>query len=167
MVSPPEAEPVSAASTLVATASETSGPPPIPSTASRTAPKGGMSATTAPNPTELATLTAGSTDAFAPASMVARRAGSRRWLTARTVAIAQARAVTTAQTPPTAARDVPPQRGSARNEVSSDGKINIDIAKLTATTTTSGNAESRNGGGLSVAFPRTISGGSNSRAVVA
>ena len=40
--------------------------------------KGGNVATTAPNPTRLATLTAGSTDAFAPASMVSRIVGNRR-----------------------------------------------------------------------------------------
>ena len=38
---PPEAEPVSAASVFVATASDTSGPPPMPSTASRTMTKAG------------------------------------------------------------------------------------------------------------------------------
>ena len=42
MVSPPEAEPVSAASILVATASDTSGPPPIDSTQSRTTANAGM-----------------------------------------------------------------------------------------------------------------------------
>ena len=42
---PPEAEPVSAASTLVATASETSGPPSIDSTQSRTIAKAGSAAT--------------------------------------------------------------------------------------------------------------------------
>ena len=75
---PPEAEPVSAASTLVATASETSGPPPIDSTHSRTIANAGSAATTAPKPTRLATVTTGSTDALAPASMLSRNAGSRR-----------------------------------------------------------------------------------------
>ena len=78
MVSPPEAEPVSAASMLVATASETSGPPPIASTQSRTTSKAGIAATTAPKPTRLATLNAGSTEALAPASMLSRSAGRRR-----------------------------------------------------------------------------------------
>ena len=62
MVRPPEAEPVSAARTLVATASDTSGPPSIASTQSRTRAKAGSAATTAPKPTRLATLKAGSTD---------------------------------------------------------------------------------------------------------
>src|SRR5205814_6805474 len=113
------------------TASDTSGPPPIPSTASRTTVKAGIAATTAPKPTRLATLTAGNTEALAPASMVARNAGSRRWLTASTVTIAQASAVITAHTPPTAASDVPPQRASARKRVSTAGRISNDIARLT------------------------------------
>src|SRR5215813_4013283 len=61
MVRPPEAEPVSAASTLVATASDTSGPPSIDSTQSRTAANAGSTATTAPKPTRLAMVTAGNT----------------------------------------------------------------------------------------------------------
>src|SRR3974377_65057 len=138
MVNPPEAEPVSAASTLVAAASETSGPPEIPSTQSRTAANAGISATTAPKPTRLATLSAGSTEAVAPASTVSRNLGSRPKFNANTVIMAQASAVTTAQTPPTAARDVSPQRGSARNEVSSLGRMINDIAMLTAITTTRG-----------------------------
>src|SRR5258708_18889511 len=114
MVNPPDAEPVRAASTLVATANDTSGPPPMLSTASRTTAKAGIAATTAPKPTRLATLIAGSTAAFAPASIAARSAGTRRKLTASTVAIAQVSAVITAHTPPTAASDVLPQRASAR-----------------------------------------------------
>src|SRR6202035_3205402 len=153
MVNPPDAEPVSAASTLVATASDTNGPPPILSTASRTTAKAGIAATTAPNPTRLATLIAGSTAALAPASMVARRAGSRRKLTASTVTIAQASAVITAHTPPTAARDVSPQRGSVRKWVSSAGKINNDIARLTTITMMRGSAASIAGGGTSLAAP--------------
>ena len=78
IVRPPEAEPVSAASTLVATASETSGPPSIDSTQSRTTAKAGSAATTAPKPTRLATLNAGRTEALAPASMLSRSAGRRR-----------------------------------------------------------------------------------------
>src|ERR1700689_3812954 len=78
MVNPPEAEPVSAASTLVATASDTSGPPSIPTTQSRTTAKAGKAATTAPKPTRLATLSAGSADAFAPASSVRRNAAERQ-----------------------------------------------------------------------------------------
>src|SRR5262249_12312945 len=75
MVRPPEAEPVSAASTLVATASDTSSPPSIDSTQSRTAAKAGSAATTAPKPTRLAMVTAGNTEALAPASMLARNDG--------------------------------------------------------------------------------------------
>src|SRR4029450_13750507 len=98
------------ASTLVATASDTSGPPPMPSTASRTTVKAGIAATTAPKPTKLATLSAGNTDALAPASMVARSAGIRRWLTASTVRIAHASAVITAHTPGGGASDVTAER---------------------------------------------------------
>jgi hypothetical protein len=63
---------VRAASTLVATASETSGPPPIDSTHSRTAANPGSEATTAPNPTRLATVSIGNAEALAPASMLSR-----------------------------------------------------------------------------------------------
>ena len=59
MVRPPEAEPVSAARTLVAIASETSGPPWIERSQSRTRAKAGRAATTAPKPTRLATLNGG------------------------------------------------------------------------------------------------------------
>ena len=75
IVRPPDAEPVSEASTFVATASETSGPPSIDSTQSRTIPNAGRAATTEPKPTRLATLSTGRADAFAPASMLARSAG--------------------------------------------------------------------------------------------
>ena len=78
MDSPPDAEPVTAASTLVAAASEINGPPPIPRTQSRTTANVGSDAITAPKPTKLATLKAGKTDAFAPASIVSRNLG--RWL---------------------------------------------------------------------------------------
>ena len=77
MVSPPEAEPVSADSTLVATASPTSGPPSMPSTQSRTISKAGNDATTAPKPTRLATLITGSAAALSPASTVSRSAARR------------------------------------------------------------------------------------------
>src|SRR5215467_9083813 len=109
MVSPPDAEPVRADSTLVATASETSGPPPRPSTQSRTRAKAGRAATTAPKPTRLATLSAGKTAALAPASMLARVLGSRLPLTSSRVTIAAASAAATDQTPPTADSDVAPQ----------------------------------------------------------
>ena len=48
----------------MATASDTSGPPSIPSTQSRTIANAGSAATTEPKPTRLATLSTGSTDAF-------------------------------------------------------------------------------------------------------
>src|SRR5262249_53264774 len=145
IVRPPEAEPVSAASTFVDTASDTSGPPSIDSTQSRTMAKAGNAATTAPNPTRLATLSAGNTDALAPAVMLSRSPGSRRWLTEISVPIAAASATTTAHTPPTAASEVGPQRSSAKYETSRRGRTNIDITRLTPTTTTSGNAASAMG----------------------
>src|SRR6187200_1683759 len=121
MVRPPEAEPVSAARMLVATASETKGPPPIPSTQSRTIWKAGTAATTAPKPTRLATLKIGSTEALAPASMVARRVGRRRKLSTTTARIAAASATATDQTPATAESEVEPQRSSARYDTSRRG----------------------------------------------
>src|ERR1700729_1658247 len=108
MVMPPEAEPVSAARMLVATASETRGPPPIDSTQSRTTANAGSIATTAPNPTRLATLNAGNTDALAPASMLARKAGNRCQLSAISTRIDVASATATDHTPATADSEVPP-----------------------------------------------------------
>src|SRR6516164_6116893 len=108
IVRPPEAEPVKPESKLVATASETRGPPPIDSTHSRTVVNAGTAATTAPKPTRLATLKIGRTDALAPASIVLRTSGKRRQLTTTTVTIAVIRALTTDHTPPTAASDVAP-----------------------------------------------------------
>ena len=148
MVSPPEAEPVSAASTLVAAASETSGPPPIPSTQSRTTAKAGIAATTAPKPTRLATLSAGRTEALAPASMVSRNAGRRARLMTTTVRIAAASAVTTAHTPPTAESEVGPHRSSARYDRSRRGSTTRDIRRLTQTTTRSGRTASTTGGAV-------------------
>ena len=87
--------------------------------------------------TRLATLSAGSTEALAPASMVARNDGSRDQLIAITVTIAAASAVTTAHTPPTAWSDVAPQRSSARKDASRRGSTRNDITRLTSTTTTS------------------------------
>ena len=55
----------------------------------------------------------------------------------------------TAHTPPTAASDVSPQRTSERKQVSSAGRINSDIARLTTITTMSGSAASIAGGGMS------------------
>ena len=111
IVKPPEAEPVNDASTLVATASDTSTPPSMPSTQSRTSANAGSAATTEPNPTRLATLTTGRTEALAPASMLSRSAGRRRKLIAIRTTMAAARAVTTAHTPPTAASEVAPHSG--------------------------------------------------------
>ena len=54
-------------SQVVASASDTSGPPPIPSTQSRTIANAGIAATTAPKPTRLATLSTGRTAALAAA----------------------------------------------------------------------------------------------------
>src|SRR5262245_64959302 len=109
MVIPPEAEPVSAASTLVATASETKRPPPTDNTHSRTIANAGSIATTAPNPTRLATVTAGNTEALAPASMLSRSDGSRRRLTRTSVRIAAASATATDHTTNTAAQVDGPQ----------------------------------------------------------
>src|SRR6185295_13959259 len=99
MVRPPDADPVSAARMLVATASETSGPPSIARTQSRTIVNAGSEATTAPKPTRLATLNAGRTDALAPASTVRRSAGRRAQFSAMVVTMAAASATTTDHTP--------------------------------------------------------------------
>src|SRR5262245_43276526 len=117
---PPEADPVRAARTLVATASDASGPPPIDSTQSRTAAKAGSAATTAPKPTRLATLKAGSTEALAPASMLSRKAGRRDRLTATTVATAAASGTATETTPPNADQDVVTHIYSYTNDRHSD-----------------------------------------------
>src|ERR1700682_6408570 len=146
MVRPPDAEPVRAARILVATASETSGPPSTPRTHVFTASKAGNDATTAPKPTRLATLIIGNTAAFAPASIVARRVGKRLKLVAINTAIATASAMMTDQTPPTAARDVAPHRSSLRKEASIFGRTPKDMIRLTATTVTWGSAASTNGG---------------------
>src|SRR5215813_11979304 len=111
---PPEADPVRAANTLVATARETSGPPPNESTHWLTMAKPGKAATTAPKPTRLATLKAGSTEALAPASMLWRKAGKRDQFTAMTVRTAADKATMTDHTPPTADREVAPHSSRAR-----------------------------------------------------
>ena len=146
---PPEADPVRDDNILVATASDTSGPPPIPSTQSRTTANPGSAATTAPKPTRLATPKAGSTEALAPASMLSRNAGSRDRLAITTVATAAARATVTDQTPPTAASDVAPHRSSARNDRSNRGKITSDMSRFTTMTTTSGRIAQKIGGAAS------------------
>ena len=67
--------------TLAATAIDTSGPPGTARKPSRTTANAGNAATTAPNPTRLAVLSAGSTEALAPASSVLRSSGKRlRWI---------------------------------------------------------------------------------------
>lgn len=164
MVRPPEADPVRAESTLVATASETRGPPPIPSTHSRTTTKDGSAATTAPNPTRLATLRMGSTEAFTPASIDSRNAERRARLIAINTTMAAASAVVTAHTPPTAAIDVAPHFGSARKLVSMRGKTRTDISRLTPITTPNGSSATPIGGRVSLCRPWPISAGSNSRA---
>src|SRR4029077_19021261 len=116
MVRPPDAGPVSAARILVATASETSGPPSMPRTQAFTASNAGNDATTAPKPTRLATLMIGSAAAFAPASIVARRVGRRLKLVAINTTIATASATITDQTPPTAESDAAPQCSALRKE---------------------------------------------------
>src|SRR5262249_39222223 len=121
----------------------------------------------APKPTRLATLRAGSTEALAPASMLARNAGRYLRLRMTSVADAASNAVTTAQTPPTADSEVAPHRSSARNETSRRGRITSDISRLTTTTTTSGEAARTADGNVALAAPCRISAGSNSRAVVA
>src|SRR6187401_606389 len=150
---PPEADPVRAARTLVATASDASGPPPIDSTQSRTTAKAGSAATTAPKPTRLATLKAGSTEALAPASMLSRNAGRRDRLIATTVATAAASATATDQTPPTADKDVAPHLSAARNDRSRRGRTTIDMRRLTPTTTISGSTAQTMGGWASLRRP--------------
>ena len=84
-------------------------------TQSRTVAKAGSAAMTAPNPTRLATLTAGSTGGIcARISMLWRNSGRRVRLRSTTVAIAAASAATTDHTPATALIEVVPQRASAR-----------------------------------------------------
>src|SRR5262249_54781975 len=146
IVIPPDADPVSDASITVATASETSGPRPIESTQSRTTVNAGSAATTAPNPTRLATPKAGSTEALAPASMLSRNLGSRDQLVMITTMMALASAVATDHTPPTAANDVAPQRSSARNDRSRRGHTTRDMMRFKATTTTSGSIAQKIGG---------------------
>ena len=62
----------------MAAVSETSGPPWIDSTASRTIANAGIAATTAPKPTTLPTVRSGKTEELAPASMLSRKVGRRR-----------------------------------------------------------------------------------------
>src|ERR1044071_5623141 len=142
MVRPPDAEPVSAARMLVATASDTSGPPSMPSTQVFTTSKAGSDATTAPKPTRLATLMIGSTAALAPASTFAVNVGKRLKLVATSTAIATASATITDQTPPTADSEVEPHCGSARKAALILGRMRNDMIRLTSTTVTRGSAAS-------------------------
>ena len=168
MVRPPEAEPVSAASTLVATASDTSGPPSIAEhpvahhRESRQRRDHGAEADQARDADRRQHRGIG---AGIHALAQAPAAGSS--CRTITVAIAAASATTTDQTPATAAIEVPPQRSSARNEKSSRGSTTSDIVRLTATTTTSGRIAAKLDGAASLRRPWRISAGSNSRAVVA
>ena len=152
IVRPPEAEPVSAARTLVAAASEMSGPPLIDSTTrapSQTRQRGDH----APKPTRLATLIAGRTSIGAGIHACAQRR--------------QAPAVDDDERQegscerrrhrphaPIACSDVAPQRSSARNAVSTRGS-RTRHRKLTLMTTTSG-SPARSTGGAAVAMVAAI-----------
>src|SRR5208283_863609 len=109
IIRPPEADPVMPATTLVAAATETSGPPGIDASASRTPAKAGSAATTAPKLTMLAVFSTGSTEALAPACMVSRSAGRQRRFAGTTTTIAASRAAATDQMPPTTASEVAPR----------------------------------------------------------
>src|SRR5260370_2045589 len=138
MVRPPEAEPVSADRTLVATASDTRGPHSMPSTQPRTSAKAGRAATTAPKPTRLATLKAGRTAALAPASMLCRRLGRRRPVKSNSATIAAVRAAATDHTPPTAESGGAPRRAAATEPVSSPGSTPTGMKTLARATTPHG-----------------------------
>src|ERR1700682_5103920 len=134
MFNTPEAQPVMPPITLAATAIDTSGPPGTPKNPSRTTANAGNAATTAPNPTRLAVLSTGSTEALAPASRDLRNSGKRlRWISTRANE-ATANAVTTDQTPLTAASNVSPNRGSARKPVYIRGSTNRLLRRLTGGT---------------------------------
>ena len=167
MVMPPEADPVSADSTLVATASDTSGPPSMESTHSATATKAGNDATTAPKPTRLATLTIGSTEALAPASSVSRNVPSRVRFSTTSTTIAAISAVITDHKPLTPARDTPPHCGKARKLVSIRGRITNDMSRFTITSTASGNIATATLGSCGLCEPCLTSAGSKASEVVA
>src|ERR1700721_553406 len=153
---PPEAEPVRAASTLVATASETNGPPSIESTQSRTVANAGNIATTAPKPTRLATLSTGKTEALAPASILSRNFGNRARLARMRTRIAVASATATDHTPATADREVPPQRAASKKEKQRRGRTTSDIRRFTLTTTASGSTATPIGTAAPPGRPRLI-----------
>ena len=78
MLIPPEADPVTPARMLTATASEIKGlSPPRSKTTSRSIAKAGNAATTAPKPTSDAVLKIGRTEALAPASSDVRKDARR------------------------------------------------------------------------------------------
>ena len=79
-----------------------------------------------------------------------------------TKTIATANATTTDQTPPTPASVVCPHWGSCRKATSIRGSTQKLITRLTATTTTSGNAAAHTAGSSALRFPWPISCGSNS-----
>jgi hypothetical protein len=85
--------------------------------------------------------------------MLSRSPVRRLPLQMMTVAIAAARATTTAQTPATAEIEVAPQRSSARYEKSKRGSTTSDINKFTATTTASGSAAKNTGGAEALRIP--------------
>ena len=168
MVSPPDVEPVSAASTLVATASDTSGPPSIASTRVAHNIKGWHRRHHNAEPNQAR---------HAEGREHRRvRSGVHRFADRRQSAVVDREHChnRTDQSRhhgpdprPIAASNVSPQRISFRKDVSSRGSKNMDMARLTDTTVTSGDAAGRNASGIALDLTRMISAGSNSRAVVA
>ena len=94
--------------------------------------------------------------------MLSRRLVRRDQLSTMTKTIATASATTTDQTPPTPASVVCPHWGSCRKATSIRGSTQKLITRLTATTTTSGNAAAHTAGSSALRFPWPISCGSNS-----
>ena len=124
IVRPPDADPVSAASTLVATASETSGPPSIdehPVPHQRESGQRRDDRAEADEARDAEHRQDGGVGAGVHARAQRAAAGQ---LIAITTTMAAASAVTTAHTPPTAASEVAPQASSARKEASRRGKMN-------------------------------------------
>ena len=123
-----------------------------------------MAATTAPKPTRLATLSTGRTAALAPASMLARREGIRRPVTASSVRMPAASAVATAQTPATA-ESARPAPGRLRQELrvhprqQDEGHQQIDQRRRRR----AAGRQDRVSGGSGASSARWISAGSNSR----
>ena len=139
MVRPPEAEPVSAARMLVATASETSGPPSMPSTQSRTMREGRQRGDDGAEADQARDAERRQHDGIGAGihALRATPAGAGQ------LRAAARRSQRPARPPPTRRRrpptsEVPPQRGSARKDVSMRGRTTSDIRRLTAMTTTSG-----------------------------